>query len=295
MGCARAAALVETVTGLVSLPDACIRINEMVEDMSSSAADMANVLLQDVGMSARVLKVANSSFYRFPSKIDTVSRAITIIGTRELRFLVLATSAVRSFDGLPNNLVDMASYWRHSIYCGVVARILAGHCHVLHKERLFVSGLLHDVGHLVMYNKIPDLVQVMRHRAATAAIPLEEAERDVFDTDHAQIGAELLRKWNLPESLVEVVECHHVPQRAEKFKLETAIVHIANSMATLAEKGSVNVEDGPPIDPRAWEITRLNSGIIEPILQEARAQFLEALLLFLPGATSAVTQGARRG
>ncbi len=283
----RATELVKGVSDLVSLPEVCTQVNELVDDGKSSAADIANVISQDPALTARLLKVANSSFYRFPSKIETVSRAITIIGTRELRFLVLATSAVRSFDRIPNDLVDMASFWRHSVYCGVIARLLAGQCNVLHKERLFVAGLLHDVGHLVMYHKIPDLVQVMHYRAEISGEPIYEAERDVFDIDHGVVGTELLRLWRLPESLQEVLEFHHEPARAGKYLLESAIVHVANCLATLAESGSTDELEGPPIDPFAWEMTGLSSEIIEPTLHEARAQFLEALLLFLPGALAA--------
>lgn len=283
----RAKRLAEGVAQLASLPEVCVRINEMVEDAKSSASDMANAIMQDASLTGRLLKVANSSFYRFPSRIDTVSRAITIIGTRELRFLVLATSAVRAFDRLPNNVVDMAGFWRHSVYCGVIARLLAGQCRVLHRERLFVSGLLHDIGHLAMYNKIPDLVQVMHYRARTAGVPVYEAERDVFDTDHAEIGYELLKSWGLPESLTDVVAYHHQPEKSEKHFLEASIVHIADSLATLAELGSYNEMEAPPIGQFAWEVTGLSKDVIEPTLQEARTQFLEALLMFLPGAVTA--------
>lgn len=282
----RATRLVKGVATLVSLPDVCLRVNDMVDDARSSAADIGSVIMQDPGLTARLLKIANSSFYRFPSKIETVSRAITIIGMRELRFLVLASSAVRSFDRLENNLVDMASFWRHSLYTAVIARHLAGHCNVLHRERLFVAGLLHDIGHLVMYNRIPDLVQVMLHRANRSGEPMYQAERDVFDIDHGVVGAELLKLWNLPESLQHSVEHHHEPQNAGAYGLEAAVVHIANSLAVLAERGSVNPADGPDIAPLAWEITRLNADLIEPTLLEARSQFLEALLLFLPGVLS---------
>lgn len=283
----RAASLVEGVASLVSLPEVCIQVNEMVDDERSSAAAIARVISQDPGLTARLLKIANSSFYRFPSKIETVSRAVTIIGTRELRFLVLAASAVRSFDRISSDEVDMASFWRHSVYCGVIARILAGHSHVLHSERLFVAGLLHDVGRLVMYSRIPDLVQVMHFRARASGQPMYEAERDVFDIDHGEVGAQLMKLWRLPESLQEAAAFHHEPQRAKTYPLEAALVHIANALAHLAEAGSSNLQDTEAISPLAWEVTRLSPDVVESVLQEARAQFLETLLLFLPGALMA--------
>jgi putative nucleotidyltransferase with HDIG domain len=283
----RVASLVRGVTTLVSLPEVCIQVNELVDDERSSAADIGRVISQDPGLTARLLKIANSSFYRFPSKVETVSRAVTIIGMRELRFLVLAASAIRTFDGLSPRDVDMAAFWRHSLYTGVISRILASRCHVLHTERLFVCGLLHDVGHLVMYARIPDLVQVMHYRAKTASIPLFEAERDVFDVDHGEVGAELLRTWRLPPSLVEATEFHHSPDRADKFRLEASLVHIANAFAHLAEAGSSNLQDADAVSPIAWEISGLTRDIVDSVLQEARAQFVETLLLFLPGTITA--------
>jgi putative nucleotidyltransferase with HDIG domain len=282
----RAHNLVQGVSTLVSLPEVCMQVNDLVDDPNSSAAAIGKVISQDPGLTTRLLKIANSSFYHFPSKIETVSRAVTIIGTRELRFLVLATSSVRSFDNLPNDLVDMSAFWRHSVYTGVIARILAGHCNVLHKERLFVAGLLHDVGHLVMYNKIPELVRVMFHRVKVTGEPLYEAEREVFDTDHGEVGEALLKLWRLPQSLQEVVRHHHEPEKAEQFRLETAIVHMANSLAMLAEMGTTSLAEGPPVSDLAWQLTGVSPDQVESLLHDAREQFLEALLLFLPGVIS---------
>jgi len=278
-----ATSLVTGVASLVSLPEVCIQVNSMVDDERSSAADIARVISQDPGLTARLLKIANSSFYGFPSKIDTVSRAVTIIGTRELRFLVLAASAVRSFDRISSDDIDMASFWRHSVYCGVIARLLAARCRVLHSERLFVAGLLHDVGRLILLSRIPDLVQVMHFRAQQAGEPMFEAERDVFDTDHGEVGAELMKRWRLPASLQSAAAYHHEPHRAADFALEASLVHIADVLAHLAELGSSNLQDAAPVSAFAWNLTRLSPEVIEPVLQEARAQFLETLLLFLPG------------
>jgi len=279
----RASHLVNGVSDLVALPEVSLKVNELVDDPGASAADMAQIISLDAAITTKLLKVANSSFYSFPSKIDTVSRAVTIIGTRELRFLVLASSAVRSLDNMNNTVMDISSFWRHSVYTAVVSRLLAARCNILHKERLFVSGLLHDIGHLVMSYRIPDLVHVIQYRAKMANIPIYKAERDVYDIDHAIVGAELLKCWGLPESLQDVVLHHHEPEKATDYILETSIVHLANSIAKLGELGSTDLNQAPSISPIAWEITDLTPDIIEPVLQEARTQFLEALLLFLPG------------
>ncbi|NOY63354.1 MAG: HDOD domain-containing protein, partial [Gammaproteobacteria bacterium] len=122
----------------------------------------------------------NSPFYGFPSQINTISRAITIIGTRELRDLVLATLVVRTFNGLDNELISMEQFWRHSVTCAVVARVLAGHLHESNTERFFVVGLLHDIGSLIIYRKIPELAREALLRSEHGDIALYQAERDVI-------------------------------------------------------------------------------------------------------------------
>ena len=118
----------------------------MLEDPNTTANDLGRVIGRDTGLTARLLKIVNSAFYGFQSRIETVSRAVTIIGMRELRGLVLAASAIEAFSKVPNKVLNMANFWRHSVYCGVVAQLLAERSNVLHAERLFVAGLLHDIG-----------------------------------------------------------------------------------------------------------------------------------------------------
>src|SRR3569833_1126225 len=111
----------ELVTGaieLASLPEGFLRVNEMIDSPRYTAADIGHVISRDPGLTTRLLKIANSAFYSFPSQIDSVTRAITIIGTRELRDLILSTSVARLFIGLPNDLVSMDDFWRRCTRCG---------------------------------------------------------------------------------------------------------------------------------------------------------------------------------
>ncbi|MFZ5594180.1 MAG: HDOD domain-containing protein [Pseudomonadota bacterium] len=275
--------LVKGISGLASLPEVCVRVNEMAENPRYSAADIGKVISQDTALTARLLKIANSPFYSHVSRVDTISRAVALIGARELRDMVLAMYAMKTFPDISSELVDMESFWRHNICCGVVGKILAPYCHVLHAERLFVAGLLHDIGHLVMYHKIPELMRVVLRRARDSGIPVEEIEREVLHFDHAQVGAELLRLWRLPESLQEIVGFHHEPAKSERFTLEAAIVHIAGVIANRIDSAATHSEDIQAIDPIAWEITGLTEEIVEAILPEARVRFVEAQLLLLPG------------
>ncbi len=225
--------LARGVSQLVSLPDVCLQVNQMAEDETCSAEDMARVVQRDPALTSQLLRIANSAYYGLTAKVETVTRAITIIGNRELRDLVLATSVINNFATLAGDRAFLEAYWRHSVRVGCIARTLAqgAATRVLHSERLFVAGLLHDIGRLVMAVRIPELLRVMVALSRSKRIPMREAERLVFDLDHGEVGAALLADWELPEVMVEAAAWHHEPERAEAFPMEVALVHVADALA----------------------------------------------------------------
>ena len=281
------AELVGGVVRLVSLPEVCIRVNEMLDDPHASASDFGKVIGQDTGLTARLLKIVNSSFYGFPSRIETVSRAVTVIGLRELRGLVLAASAVETFSRIPTEVLNMVRFWRHSVYTGVVAQALAEQASVLHSERLFVAGLLHDIGKLILCHRLPEVARTIQQRLQQADKPDFLIERELLGFDHAAVGGELIRAWQMPASLETAVRFHHDPGAAEAYPLEAALVHIANSMTGMAEQGlDVDVEMViQPIEPAAWETVRLDASVMETVFATASERFTEALAIILPRST----------
>jgi len=279
--------LIKGSVKLATLPEVFIKINDMVDDPSSSASDIGKFISQDPGLTARLLKIANSPFYGFPSRIDTVSRAITIIGTRGLRDLILATSVINNFTRIPSNYLDIHAFWSHSLYCGVLARLIAVKCNALHTEPFFVSGLLHDIGQLIILNKLPEMSRETQMRANDGVVPLYQVEQEVIGFDHAKVGSELLRDWKLPETIIDATEFHHEPGKAELSPLGACIVHIASAIAVDVEAVSeTNVDDSfiSTIDPVAVAVTGLTEASIEHIKEEAALQYSAAIELFLPKA-----------
>lgn len=274
--------LVKGIAKLASLPEVCVRVNEMVDDPRSSAADIGRVISRDTALTAQLLRMANSAFYNFPSKVDTISRAVTVVGERELRYLVLALSAVRTFAQIPVEMINMASFWRHSVYCGVMARLVASHCHVLHSERLFVAGLLHDLGKLVMMNRAPEQEKIALAQSDAGEKELHIAEQELFGFDHAEVGSILLRQWNIPAALCETVACHHDISKAEEARLDAAVVHIANVVANRAELPDDYAGPLPEVDPMAWEITGLSEEKMVEIADEAAPLFAESWAMIQP-------------
>lgn len=281
--------LVQGVGDLVTLPDIFIRINQQVESSDSTTVDIAQAVSQDPAFTVRLLRVANSPYYGFSSTIDTVFKAVSIIGTSQIRNLALSTAIASSFSGLSNKLVSMDNFWRHSLYCGLAARKLAKLAGKCDAEAVFTAGLLHDIGELVIFNRMPDQAQESLLLVLDSAdeLALYRAEQQTMGFDHAQVGAELARQWQLPPMLEECIAFHHDIESAKRNPRETALVHIANILAQMAEVQTLDTADVAPINPQAWKITGLSApDIIEATVREIQAEIAEAELLFFGKAFS---------
>lgn len=266
-------ALLKRAEGLITLPEIAIRVNRMVNDTRVSAPQIGQVIQQDPALTARLLKVANSPLYGFAAKIDTVSRAVTVLGTKEIRDLVLATSALKAFNIKPG-VESLDALWSHNIYCAIAVRLLAEQCKQGQAESLFISGLLHDLGRLLFLSLLPDESQaVLRRISGRGELGLFQAEREVIGFDHAEAGGELIKRWSLPASLEETVRFHHEPARAEHFPLEVALVHLADAVAHAAQSGADIEAYLPGIDAVVWERTGLELDDLEPIVRKVQAQF----------------------
>jgi putative nucleotidyltransferase with HDIG domain len=276
------AELVKGVDGLVTLPDVFIRINQLVEDPDSSTTDIARAVSQDPSFTVRMLRVANSPFYGFASTIDTAAKAVAVIGTSQIRNLALSMSVARAFAGLPNNLVSMDNFWHHSLYCALIARILARQAGRCDPEALFTAGLLHDIGELIIFSRMAEQAResLLLVLDQMDDLPVYQAERQVIGFDHAEVGGELARQWGLPPLLEECIACHHAIARAQRYPRETALVHIANILAQMAEVDTLEPGDVSPVDPLAWKITGLDAGIIEQVVRCAQEEIIEAEKLF---------------
>lgn len=278
---------VEDVAALVSPPEVWVRLNEVVNDPHSSASDVAEITARDTALAARILKIVNSPYYNFPSRIDTISRAVTILGTNDLFALATAVSAARVFSNIPSALVKPENFWRHSISTGLAARQLAKRCGVLHGERLYVAGLLHDVGSLILYRKFPNKVSAVLMASAGDEEVLCRVEQEMFGFDHAEIGGELLELWNLPASLLSAVRYHHEPEQAADNRLEAALVHIGSVTSNRTERAAFMDATSTPeseVDPIVWQITQLDRSVLDELAKNLEDELEQAVAAFMPRA-----------
>lgn len=219
------------VSTLFSLPDLVIRACTVMESPSATADDLVEVIELDANLAATVLQLANSALYAGRGRIDSLARAVMLIGHNALRDLVLATAAVDVFQGIPKEFVDMSTFWENSTTCAVIARLIAGRGRQKEGESLFLAGLLHGVGRLVFYARRAEDYRDALALMEVTDLPLAEAERRLFGFSHAELGAALLEIWGLPERLHMPVRYQFAPDAAPAYLREAAILHLAAEMA----------------------------------------------------------------
>lgn len=275
--------LVDRTSTVYSLPLFYDRLNEAINHPRSSIDDIARIITEDQGLTARLLRLANSPLFGWFGKVDSINKAVTIIGTQQLRDLALAASVMGVFKDIPAELLNMASFWRHSVACGIIARALATWRRETNVERFFVAGILHDVGQLMMATTIPPVVMEMIEQSRTSNRPYHLAEEERLGFDHAAAGGALLRSWKIPANIADPVEFHHQPSRTEQFPLDTAIIHLSEIICLAMEYGQTGEYFIPDLDPLAWERLGMPPHQLGTIIKQIEPQLEETFSILAEG------------
>jgi HD-like signal output (HDOD) protein len=260
---------------LPEIPSIVLELNEVIANPMSSAEHIAEVVNRSPSLTALLLKIVNSSFFAFPSKIDKVSHAVSLIGTREIAGLALGISIISTFKNIPKEIIDMFSFLKHSLACGIFSRIVAAHQNFSQTEQLFVSGLLHDLGRLILYIHYPVDSRIILTRSRNRSKLLYREEEDYLGCHHAEVGKQLIKHWKLPLALENNVAYHHNPSAARHL-VPAAIVHLADLFVNFLGIGSSGEKFVPPLDHAAWEALDLPISSFEKLIGQAMHQY-EAL------------------
>jgi HD-like signal output (HDOD) protein len=220
----------------------------MVDDPDTSARSLARAISSDQVLTARVLKLANSSFYGFQQKVGTVSLALVVLGFQAVKDLALATSVTRAFRNVASDpRFDMRAFWNHAVSVGVASRHLSRTLRVGAPGEAFTAGILHDIGQVVLREYHPDAFEEALRLAAAEELPIHEAETSVLGAGHPQVGGWLCRRWNLPDPICRAVEGHHGPFGGAGASALASIVGLADHLASVdVERGR---EMGQDLDP----------------------------------------------
>ncbi len=264
--------LVEEVDKLVSLPDIYYRLEELIVDPKSTTDSIAGLLRSDPDLCARMLRMANSAFYSFPTRVESIERAVSTIGLRQIRELVLVTAVIKAFEGIPSGKVNMASFWEHSVAVAIMSREIGQSAGIPSAQNYYIPGLLHDLGRLVMYLQLPSLMNDLLERRDSSGMPLFQLEREMLSYSHADIGGCLLEFWKLPQSIWEPVAMHHNPAGSGEFMLTACAIHIADAWVNANRSGSSGSKFDLEIDPEALELISVDMDAVENAARTAGEQ-----------------------
>ncbi len=279
-----ARSVIEDMSVLVSPPDVYLKISDMIAENTASAQQLSEVIMRDPSLTARILKLVNSSYYGLRTKVDTVSRAVAVIGMHELSSLVYSMCAVQSFSRISSSITNMNTFWRHGVYCGLVAKGIATRLNCLNTERLFVAGLLHDLGTLTINARFPEIAEQTIFQAAGDEAVLARAEQEALGFDHAYLGALMLESWHMPETTCDAIRYHHQPHAAKITPFEASIVHAADILANFSGTGSFS-ETSANSDDIAGDIAGILDLPVEfdhdELLEQVDQQFVETIYLLV--------------
>ena len=278
--------LTEGMPNLGSYAGVIAEIESVLDDSNSNLTDLGGVIEKDPDLAARLLKLGNSAFFGFAHRLETVSEAASLIGIQQVLDLIMVARVIETYEGISPDQVNMESFWKHSLACGIGARCLAFARQLPAADKFFVAGLLHDLGRLVLFSRVPEkAVQIFEcHRGRR--ILLREAEREVLGFDHAQIGEQLLRTWQYPANLVHAVAYHHCPTSAGFFQMESSVVHLADYLVHAMQMGNSGEHFVPPLSIPAWERVGLTTDALESTMASIDEQIaaVEESFLRMPKA-----------
>ncbi|MEM7210237.1 MAG: HDOD domain-containing protein [Pseudomonadota bacterium] len=273
--------LVDDVTQLVSQPDIFHKLEEAIEDPNMSLDSVANLLAGDPDLTLRLLGIANSCLFGFPAKVESLDRAITLIGTRQLRDIVLVTVVVRNLRQLNVELIDMDQFWRHSVATGVLARAIAVKRGESNVERFYALGLLHDIGKILLYLKLPEVMIAVNEQMDSEFSSQFQAERSALGFDHAELGGALLESWDLAETLHCVIASHHAPMADQDWASDASILHVADVIANAMNWDECGAKLVPPMESGSWDCLDLCESELPEIVERGHEQYKDAVQLML--------------
>lgn len=244
---------------LPTLPEIIIRVLQKIDDEGSSATDLGAILEQDHVITARILRLANSAFYGFPSQVESVQRAIVLIGYNEVRMLALATSVFDTFRQLRQYALDPHDFWLHALGAAKAAAVISGGMRgVCNPQNCFTAGLLHDIGKYALAAVLQNTYRNIVQDAQKRNLPLREAEQMTLNTTHAEVGAWLAEQWCFPETLRRPIADLYTCQNGKNHHPETLVVSLADSVSRLAKFGTAGDPPDPPIDETVLTYLRIS-------------------------------------
>lgn len=272
----------ERIEDLPTLPTILFEVNRLLEDINTSAKVLSDTIEKDQSMVVKILKLVNSAFYGFRSKVSDISNAVVLLGFNTVRNAVISVSIIKAFSG-KNALkgFDITEFWKHSIAVAVTSKRLAERYRVEAPDNCFVAGLLHDIGKLILSQYFQDLFTKVWITAQKENLTFYEAEKKELSVKHPLIGSFLAKRWQFPDDLVDTIKCHHaVRKNVSNYEL-LLIVYVADIIVNHCTMEPEKPIDISAVHPDAVEMLGSHMENTDEWYEKLKAEIESACDFFL--------------
>ena len=268
--------ILDEIVTLPSAPTVLIRVTELVENPSISLRQIAEAISADPPISMKVLRLVNSAYYGLRSRVGSLEQAIPLLGLKVVKNLVVTATVFHTFsstDSKEGPLLEREQFWLHCVGTGMIAKAIVRCVQTappVDSEEIFVAGLLHDVGKIILQQHLHKKFQEALTKSATGNVPLHECETESIGISHAQIGGRLAEKWKLPQEIVQAIYHHHPSSDQSTFPYSAAVVNLADFICYAKEIGNGGPTDSVRFVTEAWRSTQLKNSDIPTIMSHVK-------------------------
>ena len=273
-------ALLEKCPDLTTLPSVYHKLNEAINSPSCTTGIISRIISQDPILTIKVLKMVNSAFYGFPHEIDDIPQAIVIIGMQQLNDLVLTHSIINLFDNQKSTPFTLEDFWKFSLASGIEAKILATQSKGKFSERIFVGGLLHNIGKLIMAIAEPELYISCRELSTSEEVSMTIAEKSIFGYSHVEVNRAIMNSWKIPQMINDLSSNYLSPQQSS-FLSECDLIRLAHIMVQTTGLGNNGDFFIPEFSDQSLDDLNLTLAALEESLIDLKGQFSEICTTFL--------------
>jgi putative nucleotidyltransferase with HDIG domain len=260
-------AFTEAIQEFYTLPTVYSSLMDILNDPSSTLQSVSDIIACDQASASKVLKIVNSSFYGYPGQIDTISRAVEVLGFSEIYSLILSSGIMDFFNPLESlSRFQPVEFWRHSIAVGIAAKTLGRLTGQRKQENYFIAGVLHDIGKLLFFQQAKETFSWALELSEIEKQPISRMELKLFGIDHAQAGASLAAHWHFPETTIRAIQYHEQGVSPQKDEVLAAAVHLGNILARALELGNGGDDLIPQPSREALELLNLKPGTLTEMI-----------------------------
>lgn len=271
--------VIKRIHELPTLPLVYRRVSDLLRNPYTSASDVAAVISEDQVITTKLLRLVNSAHYGFTEKVETITRAVSLVGMQAVRDLVLATSVMDLFHHDQPGDWTVVEFWRHSLAVAVASSAIAEMVEDPCVEEYFVAGLIHDIGKIVWIEHFPAEFYEVIEAAQSQHRPMIDVEKERLGFTHVRAGRLLAKRWKLPERLIETIAWHHEPRLADKHPRFASLVHVADVLANAMHLGKSGNGCVPALSPEALELCGLKAQHVPQLLRNIDEAYQDSILM----------------